>query len=58
MKQNLIKVYKKLKDGSEVGLLADESQLDSLLAHPDFRIPESKEAQNPKKQIEEKEEQN
>ncbi|XDD52507.1 hypothetical protein AB3N59_20370 (plasmid) [Leptospira sp. WS92.C1] len=43
MKKDLIKVYKKLPDGKEVELLADESQLDALSKHPSFRIPETKE---------------
>ncbi|EKO77243.1 MULTISPECIES: hypothetical protein [Leptospira] len=55
MKKNLIKVYKKLKNGTEVELLADESQLEALAVHSDFRIPESKEVHSPKKKNQEEE---
>lgn len=47
MKKDLIKVYKRLSDGSEVELLADFSQLKALSKHPDFKIPELKEKSIP-----------
>ncbi|PJZ28745.1 hypothetical protein [Leptospira kmetyi] len=59
MKQNLIKVTKRLPDGKEVELLADSSQLEALSVHPDFQIPKIKESEpvsKTKNQIQEGEE--
>ncbi|EMO43821.1 hypothetical protein [Leptospira santarosai] len=42
MKNDLIRVYKKLENGKEVELLADEKQIPILSTYPEFRIPETK----------------